>query len=90
MQGVEVNWSMWSRSKNGNIVFRKRRTHSKRSIDVQTGHALSHQYDLSAKNPNKKEETAFRQPQEILAAIRALDEESSMIMDNLQLIIENN
>ena len=46
-------------------------------------------FDLSAKNPNKKEETALRQPQEILAAMKALDDESSLIMNNLQLIIDN-
>lgn len=44
-------------------------------------------YDLSAKNPNKKEEAALRQPQEILEEMKALDEESALIMDNLQLII---
>ncbi|MFP5043009.1 hypothetical protein [Parasediminibacterium sp. JCM 36343] len=46
-------------------------------------------FDLSAKNPNKKEEVALRQPQEILEEMKALDEESSLIMDNLQLIIDN-
>ncbi len=46
-------------------------------------------YDLSAKNPNKKEETALRQPQEILEEMKQLDEESNLIIDNLQLIIDN-
>lgn len=45
--------------------------------------------DLSAKNSNKKEAAALRQPQEILSAMKALDEESALIMDNLQLIIGN-
>jgi type I restriction enzyme M protein len=49
----------------------------------------SQTYDLSVKNPNKKEETALRQPQAILSAIKALDEESALIMNNLQLIIGN-
>jgi type I restriction enzyme M protein len=49
----------------------------------------SQTYDLSVKNPNKKEETALRQPQAILSAMKALDEESALIMDNLQLIIGN-
>jgi type I restriction enzyme M protein len=52
------------------------------SIDVQTLHATS-QYDLSAKNPNKKEETALRQPQEILAKMKALDEESAEILNSI-------
>ncbi|MEI7584551.1 N-6 DNA methylase [Runella sp.] len=38
-------------------------------------------YDLSAKNPNKKEETALRAPQEILEEMKALDEESAEILN---------
>lgn len=45
--------------------------------------------DLSVKNPNKKDEVVLRSPEEILEEIKALDEESSLIMDNLQLIIDN-
>jgi len=40
-------------------------------------------YDLSAKNPNKKEETALRQPQEILEEMKALDEESAEILNSI-------
>ena len=40
-------------------------------------------FDLSAKNPNKKIETALRQPQEILQAMRALDKESAEILDSI-------
>ncbi len=46
--------------------------------DVQT-----HNYDLSVKNPNKKEEAALRSPEEILAEMRALDEESATILETL-------
>jgi len=46
-------------------------------------------FDLSAKNPNKKEEKALRQPQDILEEMKALDAESQLIMENLKLIIEN-
>lgn len=46
-------------------------------------------FDLSVKNPNKKEVTRLRSPQEILKEMKALDEESALIMDNLQLIIGN-
>jgi type I restriction enzyme M protein len=45
--------------------------------------------DLSVKNPNKKEVVRLRSPHEILKEMKALDEESSLIMDNLQLIIDN-
>jgi len=44
-------------------------------------------FDLSAKNPNKKEETALRQPEEILAEMRALDEESADILNAIMEMI---
>lgn len=58
------------------------------SIDVQTLHATSQPtYDLSAKNPNKKEEAALRQPQEILEKMKALDEESANILNSIMELI---
>ncbi len=44
-------------------------------------------FDLSAKNPNKKEEAALRQPQEILTAMKALDEESAKILDSIMELV---
>ena len=44
-------------------------------------------YDLSAKNPNKKEEAALRQPQDILEELKALDEESSDILNSIMELI---
>jgi type I restriction enzyme M protein len=41
-------------------------------------------YDLSVKNPNKKEEAALRQPQEILEEMKALDEESAEILNSIK------
>lgn len=40
-------------------------------------------FDLSAKNPNKKEETALRHPLEILEEMKALDEESAEILNSI-------
>ena len=40
-------------------------------------------FDLSAKNPNKKEEAALRQPQEILEEMKTLDEESADILNSI-------
>jgi len=40
-------------------------------------------FDLSAKNPNKKEEAALRQPQEILEEMKALDKESKQILNSI-------
>ena len=51
------------------------------SIDVATLDTMT--YDLSAKNPNKKEEAALRQPQQILEEMKALDEESAEILNSI-------
>ncbi|SHG35219.1 type I restriction enzyme M protein [Flavobacterium segetis] len=40
-------------------------------------------FDLSAKNPNKKEEAALRKPKEILTAMKALDEETADILNSI-------
>jgi type I restriction enzyme M protein len=39
--------------------------------------------DLSAKNPNKKEEAALRSPQAILEEMKTLDEESGEILNSI-------
>ena len=43
--------------------------------------------DLSAKNPNKKEEAALRQPKKILEEMKALDEESADILSSILALI---
>jgi type I restriction enzyme M protein len=40
-------------------------------------------FDLSVKNPNKKEEAARRHPQEIMEEIKALDKESADILNSI-------
>ncbi len=40
-------------------------------------------FDLSVKNPNKKEEAALRQPQAILEEMKALDVESAEILNSI-------
>jgi type I restriction enzyme M protein len=44
-------------------------------------------YDLSVKNPNKKEETALRTPRAILEEMKALDEESAEILNSVLKLI---
>lgn len=44
-------------------------------------------YDLSVKNPNKKDEVTLRTPQEILKEMEALDEESSTILNTIKGLI---
>jgi len=51
-------------------------TVSVRDVDETT-------FDLSAKNPNKKEDAVLRQPEEILDEMKALDEESTAILNSI-------
>ncbi|MDP3359106.1 MAG: N-6 DNA methylase [Lutibacter sp.] len=44
-------------------------------------------FDLSAKNPNKKEEAALRKPAAILKEIKALDEESAAVLNSIKALL---
>ncbi len=55
-------------------------TYDVASIDQNT-------YDLSVKNPNKKEEVAIRQPLTIIKEMKALDDESAKILDSITKLI---
>ena len=55
------------------------------SLDVSTIDQAT--FDLSAKNPNKKDEVALRDPKEILEEMRRLDEESEDILRGIQSIL---
>jgi type I restriction enzyme M protein len=69
------------------IELQKTKAESDNSWSINITDIDQTNFDLSAKNPNKKEETALRQPQAILAEMKNLDEESALIIDNLKLII---
>ena len=71
------------------IELQQTKAESENSWSLDVSSIDQNTWDLSAKNPNKKEETALRQPQEILEEMKALDEESALIMDKLQLIMDN-
>lgn len=57
------------------------------SLDVQAHCNASNNYDLSVKNPNKKEETALRAPKTILEEMKKLDEESAEILNSILKLI---
>jgi type I restriction enzyme M protein len=44
-------------------------------------------YDLSVKNPNKKDEVIPRSPTEILEEMQALDEESAALLETIKGLI---
>jgi type I restriction enzyme M protein len=56
---------------------------SENSWNIDISKIDQNTFDLSAKNPNKKEEAALRQPQEILEQMKALDEESADILSSI-------
>ena len=71
------------------VALQKTKANSENSWTVDVAKVDTKTYDLSAKNPNKKEEAALREPKKILEEMKALDEESALIMENLKLIIAN-
>lgn len=65
------------------IELQKTKAESENSWNVSINDIDLTTFDLSAKNPNKKEEAALRQPQEILEEMKALDEESAYILNSI-------
>jgi len=69
------------------VELQKTKTESENSWSINIKDIDQATFDLSAKNPNKKEETALRQPKEILKEMRALDEESAEILNSIMKLI---
>jgi type I restriction enzyme M protein len=65
------------------VELQKTKAESENSWSIAVKDIDQSTFDLSAKNPNKKEEAALRHPQDILAAMKALDEESAAILDTI-------
>jgi type I restriction enzyme M protein len=69
------------------VALQKNKANSENSWLIDRGTIDSKTYDLSVKNPNKKDVTALRQPKEILAEMKALDEESAKILTSILKLI---
>ena len=69
------------------VRLQKTKADSENSWSVNVAEIDKSTYDLSAKNPHKKEEAALRTPQDILAEIRLLDAESADIMKKIQELV---
>ncbi len=69
------------------VKLQKTKADSENSWTVKLADIDTATYDLSVKNPNKKEEAALREPQEILEEIKALDEETSEILNSIMEMI---
>lgn len=62
------------------VALQKTKADSENSWSIDVADIDTTTYDLSAKNPRKKDETVLRTPQEILKEMQELDRESAEIM----------
>jgi type I restriction enzyme M protein len=65
------------------VTLQQTKADSENSWTVEVKNIDPNTFDLSAKNPNKKQETALRSPHEILAEMKALDQESADILNEI-------
>ena len=65
------------------VELQKTFANSENSWSVNIKDIDQNTFDLSVKNPNKKEEVTLRQPQTILEEMKALDEESAEILNSI-------
>jgi len=65
------------------IVLQKTKQESEKSWSIDIADVQTHNYDLSVKNPNKKEVVQLRSPHDILEEMKALDEESAEIINSI-------
>ena len=65
------------------VTLQKTKAESENSWSVNVKDIDQTTFDLSAKNPNKKEEAALRKPEDILEEMKALDDESKDILNSI-------
>jgi type I restriction enzyme M protein len=71
------------------VELERSKADSENSWTVDSAAVDKATFDLSVKNPNRKDEAALREPQEILAEMRRLDEETAEILDRISSLLEN-
>ena len=69
------------------VKLQKKKADSDNSWSVDIKDVDQNTFDLSVKNPNKKDETVLREPKEILAEISKLDKESAEILMKVKELI---
>jgi type I restriction enzyme M protein len=65
------------------VVLQKTKAESENSWSINVTDIDQTTFDLSAKNPNKKEEAALRKPEDILEEMKTLDDESKDILNSI-------
>ena len=69
------------------VALQKTKGDSENSWTINVKDIDKNSFDISAKNPNKKEEVTLRQPQTIMEEMKALDEESAEILNSILKLI---
>lgn len=69
------------------IKLQKTKADSENSWTIDVKDIDKNSFDLSVKNPNKKEEAALRKPQDILEEMKNLDKESENILNSILKLI---
>ena len=70
------------------VELQKTQAESENSWNIQVKDIDQTTFDLSAKNPNKKTEAPLRQPEDILAAMAALDKESADLLATIKTLLK--
>jgi type I restriction enzyme M protein len=66
------------------VKLQKTHANSENSWTVNVKDIDQSTFDLSVKNPNKKDEVALRSPKEIIKEMKALDKESAEILKAIE------
>lgn len=66
------------------INLQKTKADSEKSWSINIAAVQTHNYDLTVKNPNAKEEQVFRTIEDILAEMETLDEETIEILTTIK------
>jgi type I restriction enzyme M protein len=69
------------------VKLQRKKGDSQNSWTVKVADVDKTTFDLSVKNPNKKDETILRQPQEILNEIKTLDKENAEILKTIRRLV---
>lgn len=69
------------------VELQKKKADSANSWQVDIKDVNTDTWDLSVKNPNKKDDTVLREPKEILAEIASLDKESAEILKKIRELV---
>jgi len=69
------------------VELQKKKPESEQSWNIKVADVDDETFDLSVKNPNTPEEAPLREPEDILAEMEALDEETSNLLTSIKELV---